>query len=91
VIDTKKQVPQSIGGSAQNWHLKISEDFKKSVRRLFRQLPSDARADNKIGKVLSFGNSSGLLGVGPDHEDMTHHLKAGCFGRPGQVTGFVFM
>jgi hypothetical protein len=39
---------------------KISEDAnkKKGVRRLFRQLPSDAKAANKIYKVLSLGHSS---------------------------------
>jgi hypothetical protein len=31
---------------------------KKSVRRLFRQVPSHAKAANKIGKVLSLGHSS---------------------------------
>jgi hypothetical protein len=39
---------------------KISEDAKpkKSVRRLFRQLPSHAKADNKIGQVFSLGHGS---------------------------------
>jgi hypothetical protein len=31
---------------------------KKSVRRIFRQMPSHAKAADKIGKVLSLGNSS---------------------------------
>jgi hypothetical protein len=36
---------------------KTSEDAnKKSLRRLFRQLPSDAKAVNKIYKVWSFGH-----------------------------------
>jgi hypothetical protein len=38
---------------------KIREDAnkkKKSVRRLFRQLPSDAKAENKIYKAWSLGH-----------------------------------
>jgi hypothetical protein len=53
VIGTKTQVPLSFGGSAQNWHFKISEgDNKKKVSGGFSgNLPSYAKAANKIFKV----------------------------------------
>jgi hypothetical protein len=53
----------------------FSEDVKKSARRLFRQLPSDANAVNKICKSSLIG--IWLLGVGPDRANTHHHLKAG--------------
>jgi hypothetical protein len=57
---------------------KISEDAnKKSVWRPFRQLPSDAKAANKICKVWSLEHGSWLLGVGPDRANIFHCLEAG--------------
>jgi hypothetical protein len=58
---------------------KISEDGnkKKSARRLFRQLPSDAKAVNKICKVWSLGHGTWLLCVGPDCANIPRYLEVG--------------
>jgi hypothetical protein len=45
----------------------ISQDVKKKkvfVRWLFRQMPSDANAADKTGKVFSLGHSLGVCGPG---------------------------
>jgi hypothetical protein len=49
----------------------FESDLKKSNRRLFRQIPSHAKAADKIGKVLSLGHSSCVW--------VPHYLKAGWY------------
>jgi hypothetical protein len=60
---------------------KISEDVtKKKQSAAFPaignwQLPSDAKAANKVCKVFSLGHGS--LGCGPGSRKHAHYLKAG--------------
>jgi hypothetical protein len=51
----------------------VKTPIKKTVRRFFRQLPSDAKAVNKIYKVWSLGHASCVW----DRANIPHYPKVG--------------